>query len=50
VSTGSGDNVVQRGNIFYIPFEIRTLAIIIAAFAALVWCAAIIRNRVLNRK
>lgn len=50
VSTGSGDNVVQRGNIFYIPFEIRTLAIIIAAFAALVWCAVIIRNRVLNRK
>jgi len=50
VSTGGGASAVQRGNIFYIPFEIRTIAIIIAAFAALVWCAAIVRNRVLNRK
>ena len=49
LSTG-GDNMTQRGNIFYIPFEIRTIAIIIAAIAALVWCLAIIRNRILNSK
>ncbi len=50
VSTGGGDSAVQRGNIFYIPFEIRTIALIIAAVALLVWCAAMVRNRVLNRK
>ena len=49
VSTG-GDSGAQRGNIFYIPFEIRTAAMIIAGAAALVWCLAILRNRILNRK
>ena len=45
---GSGSS--QTGSIFYIPFEIRTAAIIIAAAAAVVWCLAVFRNRVLNRK
>ena len=48
--TRGGGSSSQTGNIFYIPFEIRTAAIIIAAAAALVWFAAIIRNRILNRK
>ena len=41
------NNTVQTGNIFYIPFEIRTAAIIIATAALLIWCMAIIRNRIL---
>ena len=49
VSRG-GNNASQSGNIFYIPFEIRTVAIIIAAAAALIWLLAIVRNRILNRK
>ena len=49
VSRG-GNNASQSGNIFYIPFEIRTVAIIIAAAAALIWLMAIVRNRILNRK
>ena len=49
VSKG-GDTSTENGNIFYIPFEIRTVAIIIAAAAAVIWCIAVIRNRVLNRK
>lgn len=40
----------QTGNILYIPFEIRTIAIFIAAGAAIIWCIAVIRNRILNRK
>lgn len=49
VSRG-GISSSQTGNIIYIPFEIRTAAIIIAAAAAIVWCLAILRNRILNRK
>ena len=45
-----GNSSSQTGSIFYIPFEIRTAAVIIAAAAALVWIAAIIRNRIVNRK
>ena len=45
-----GNSSSQSGRVFYIPFEIRTAAIIIAAAAALVWIAAIIRNRIVNRK
>ena len=48
VSTGE-DSVIQRSNIFYIPFEIRTVAIITGAAALLVWILTIIRNRILNR-
>ena len=48
--TRQGGGSAQTGNIFYIPFEIRTVAIIIAAAAAIVWCLAILRNRALNRK
>ena len=48
--TRGGNSASQTGSIFYIPFEVRTAAIIIAAAAALVWIAAIIRNRLLNRK
>ena len=44
-----GDSSSQRGNIFYIPFEIRNAALIIAAAALAVWCIAIIRNRILNK-
>ena len=49
VSRGE-NNASQSGSIFYIPFEIRTVAIIIGAAAALIWLLAIVRNRVLNRK
>ena len=50
VITKGGNSSSQTGRVFYIPFEIRTVAIIIAAAAALVWIAAIIRNRIINRK
>jgi hypothetical protein len=50
VSATGGDSATQKSNIFYISFEIRTVAIIIAAAAALVWCLAIIRNQMLNRE
>lgn len=46
----SGSGASQSGSIFYIPFEIRTVAIVIAAAAVLVWCLTIVRNRILNRK
>ena len=49
VSTAGGSNTAKRGNIFYIPFEIRTVAIYIFAAAAIVWGLAILRNRMLNR-
>ena len=49
ISTAGADSMIQKGNIFYIPFEIRTITIIIASVAVLVWCLAIIRNRILNR-
>ena len=48
--SAGGNNAVKRGNIFYIPFEIRTVAIYIFAAAAIVWCLAVVRNRVLNKK
>lgn len=35
---------------FFIPFNIRNITLIVAGFALLVWSAAIVRNRVLNRK
>jgi hypothetical protein len=50
VLSAGGNNAVKRGNIFYIPFEIRTVAIYIFAAAAIVWCLAVVRNRVLNKK
>ena len=50
IVTRSGNASSQTASIFYIPFEIRTVAMIIAAAAVLVWLVAIIRNRVLNRK
>ena len=47
--TRDGTDSTKKGSIFYIPFEIRTAAIIIGAAAVLVWFIAIIRNRILNR-
>lgn len=47
--TRDGAGSTQKGSIFYIPFEIRTAAIIIGAAAVLVWFIAISRNRILNR-
>lgn len=34
---------------FFIPFNIRTIALILAAAAVLVWTAALIRNRILKQ-
>ena len=50
VVSKNGESTVQTGSIFYIPFEIRSVALIIAASALLIWCFAIIRNRLLNKK
>ena len=46
----AGGTSAQGGRVIYIPFEIRDVAIILAAAAALVWGLAILRNRILNRK
>lgn len=46
----SGVASSQNSNVFFIPFEIRTVAIIVAAAAALVWSLAVVRNRVLNSR
>ena len=35
--------------VFYIPFEIRTIAMILAAAAVLVWGAALIRHRIAKK-
>ena len=50
VVSKDGESAVQTGSIFYIPFEIRSAALIIAASALFVWCLAVVRNRILNKK
>ena len=45
-----GNNPTQTGSIFYIPFDIRTAAAVIATAAAVIWILAVIMNRVTNRR
>lgn len=45
-----GSGTSASGRVFYIPFNIRTVTIVLFAAAALVWIAALVRNRQLRKK